>query len=206
MNTLAYSTQKPEKVGPRIEEKIRGELGAVAPLSYTVEEGEAGSTSTRRFLSDVAKAFIGGATNALFTLDFDLGRPRPTYLGVTVNRQGVGSYVGHLLYAAELSKPIGGEARLDDEARRPHFVGDPAVSARLNESEDALKAIAKLIRDESTVGGMRIEARASCWLLPSDSGSRLVVSTLPKPVRFGMSAIVDAKAFLEAAEAVEAAL
>src|ERR1043166_8593392 len=108
MNNLAYTSQDAGVVGAKVEEKVREEVGASAPLQYQVEAGEAGS-----FLGDVAGALLGGKDKTLFNLHFELPAQRPTHLQVSVNRQGVGSHVGLLLYTAKLSKPVFGEVALE---------------------------------------------------------------------------------------------
>ncbi|MCW3054528.1 MAG: hypothetical protein JWN14_3698, partial [Chthonomonadales bacterium] len=42
MNNLAYNSQDAATVGPKVEEKVREEIGAGVPVVYTVEEGNAG--------------------------------------------------------------------------------------------------------------------------------------------------------------------
>jgi len=41
VNNLAYNSQDAAYVGPKVEEKVREELGASTPFSYQVETGEA---------------------------------------------------------------------------------------------------------------------------------------------------------------------
>ncbi|MDX6576674.1 MAG: hypothetical protein QOE96_2627, partial [Blastocatellia bacterium] len=100
MNNLAYNSQDAASVGPKVEEKVREELGASAPLSYQVETGEAATATVGSVLGDIGRALMGGAENMLFRLNFDLAQPRPANLQVSVNRQGIGSYVGMLVYSA----------------------------------------------------------------------------------------------------------
>src|SRR5438067_10031786 len=119
MNNLAYTSQDPATVGPKVEEKVREELGASAPVAYQVEMGEAATVSVGSFLRDVGSALVGGKDEALFRLNFDLTQPRPAQLQVNINRQGVGSHVGLLLYSTKLAKPVAGEVSLED----PKFFG-----------------------------------------------------------------------------------
>ncbi|MBV9209534.1 MAG: hypothetical protein JOZ52_02830 [Acidobacteria bacterium] len=209
MNTLAYSSQKIETIGPKIEEKIREEVGAPAPLAYEVEEGGASKASLGSVLGDIAGALIGGEANQLYYLHFNLQQPRPAHLQVSVSRQGVGSHVGLLLYSAPLSKPVGGEVNLEDPKTfgNSKFTGDAAASERLNAQGDLVKRVNKLARTESSVGGLKLTIKRCCKIVPQDGGgSLLVISTLPRPTKMGFSATVDAKEFFDLAGMVEAAL
>src|ERR1043165_7650442 len=89
MNNLAYTSQDAGVVGAKVEEKVREEVGASAPLEYQVEAGEAGTLTVGSFLGDVAGALLGGKDKTLFNLHFELPAQRPTHLQVSVNRQGV---------------------------------------------------------------------------------------------------------------------
>ena len=60
---------------------------------------------------------------------------------VCLNRQGVGSHIGSVLYRAKLSKPISGEVTLEDPKMfgTSRFVGDATAAAKLNANKDLLK-------------------------------------------------------------------
>jgi len=53
MNNLAYTSQDAAYVGGKIEEKVREEVGATAPLTYQAETGEAGAATVSSFLGDI---------------------------------------------------------------------------------------------------------------------------------------------------------
>ena len=208
MNNLAYTSQKVETIGPKVEEKVREEMGASAPLQYQVEEGEARAATVGSFLGDIAGALVGGESNTLFKMHFDLPQPRPVHLQVSVNRQGVGSHVGLLLYTARLAKPINGEVELEEPKTfgKSKFTGDETLSARLNANDDLIKRLNKFARTESQSGGLNLKIKRYCKVMPQDGGAMLVVSTLPRPTKLGFSATVDAKEFCDIASMVEAAL
>lgn len=208
MNNLAYTSQDAEKIGAKVEEKVREEVGAGAPLAYQVEEGGAGRLSVGSFVKDVGSALVGGKDETLFRLHFDLPNRRPTQLEVNVNRQGVGSHVGLLLYSAKLSKPVNGEVALEDPKffGKSKFAGDAAVSGKLNANGDIIKRANNLARVESQSGGLTLKIKRCCRVVPHEGGSLLVVGTLPRPTKMGMSAAIDAKDFIELADMVEAAL
>jgi hypothetical protein len=208
MNNLAYTSQDAEKVGAKVEEKVREEVGTGAPLAYQVEDGGAGGLSVGSFLKDVGSALVGGKDETLFRLHFDLPNRRPTQLEVNVNRQGVGSHVGLLLYSAKLSKPVNGEVALEDPKffGKSKFAGDAAVSGKLNANGDIIKRANNLARVESQSGGLTLKIKRCCRVVPHEGGSMLVVGTLPRPTKMGMGAAIDAKDFFELADMVEAAL
>ena len=208
MNNLAYTSQDAEKIGAKVEEKVREEVGAGAPLAYQVEEGGAGRLSVGSFLKDVGSALVGGKDETLFRLHFDLPNRRPTQLEVNVNRQGVGSHVGLLLYSAKLSKPVSGEVALEDPKffGKSKFAGDAAASGKLNANGDIIKRANNLARVESQSGGLTLKIKRCCRVVPHEGGSLLVVGTLPRPTKMGMSVAIDAKDFFELADMVEAAL
>jgi hypothetical protein len=207
MNNLAYNSQDAASVGPRVEEKVREELGASAPLSYQVETGEAATATIGSVLGDIGSALMGGAENMLFRLNFDLPQPRPANLHVNVNRQGIGSYVGMLVYSAQLSKPITGEVMLEEPKffGKSKFTGD-AASAKLNANGDLIKRANTFARTESQSGGLTLKIKRSFRLVPHESGSLLIIGTLPRPTKMGLSATVDAKDFFDIADMIEKAL
>ena len=207
MNNLAYNSQDATYVGPRVEEKVREELAASAPLSYQVESGEAATATFGSVLDDIGSALIGRTENMLFGLNFDLPQPRPAQLHVNINRQGIGSYVGMLVYSAQLSKPIGGEVTLEEPRLfgKSKFTGD-AASAKLNANGDLVKRANTFVRTESQSGGLTLKIKRTFRLLPHESGSLLIIGTLPRPIKMGLSATVDAKDFFDIAEMIEKAL
>jgi hypothetical protein len=208
MNNLAYTSQDAGYIGPKVEEKVREEVGAAAPVPYQVEAGEASTVTVGSFLKDIGGALVGGKDEALFRLHFELPHQRPTKLQVNVNRQGVGSHVGLLLYSARLSKPVFGEVALEEPKffGKSKFAGDAAVCGKLNASGDIIKRANNLARVESQSGGLTLKIKRCCRIVPEDGGSVLVVGTLPRPTKMGMSAAIDAKDFFELADMIEAAL
>ncbi len=206
MNNLAYGGQQPDKVGPQVEEKLRKELGATAPLTYQVESGEAGSTSISSVLSDMGHALVGGKSERLFTLVFDLPpsiAPRAGQLRANVNRQGVGCHVGLLLYSTKLNRPVKGEATLGPKGK---FDGDAEAAAKLNAKGDVLKRLGKFARTESEIGGLKLKIERLVKVMPQADGALLVISTLGRTTGMGFDATLDAKEFFDLAALVEAAL
>ena len=208
MNNLAYGNQQPEKVGPQVEEKLRKELGAAAPLPYKVKMAGAGSTTAGTVLADVARGLLGGQANTLFTLVFDLTAPRAAQLRAVVERQGVGCHVGPLLFSTALSKPVKGEVTLEGPKMlgASKFTGEAEASAKLNAKGDLLKRLGKLARTESEIGGLTLKMERLVKLAPQEKGAVLVVGTLPRSTSMGMDAALDAKEFMDLAAIVEGTL
>jgi hypothetical protein len=209
MNNLAYTSQSVETIGPKVEEKIREEVGASAPLPYQVEAGGANTVSFGSFFKDIGAALVGGNSEVLFNLHFDLQQPRPMHLQVSMDRQGVGSHAGLLVYSAPLAKPVAGEVWLEDPKTfgKSKFTGDPTASAKLNANGDLIKRANNLARVESQSGGLKLKIKRFCKIMPqADGHSMLVISTLPRPIKMGFGASVDAVEFAEVASMIEAAL
>lgn len=208
MNNLAYGSQQQEKVVPQVEEKLRKEVNAIAPVAYQVQASGAAGTTVGTVLGDMARGLFGGRADALFTVTFDINTPRPAQLQVSVDRQGVGCHVGTLLYSAKLSKPVKGEVSLEAPKMfgSSKFTGDAETAAKLNAKGDLLKRLGKLARTESEIGGLTLKLDRAVKVVPQEQGSLIVLSTLPRPTSMGMDATLDAKEFLELVGMLEAAL
>ena len=208
MNNLLYANQQAEKIGPQVEEKVRKETGSTSPVAYTIESGEAGSTTVGLVLGDVARGLFGGKTNTLFTLVFNIATPRAAQLRATVIRQGVGAYVGSLLYSTTLSKTVKSEVSLEPPKTfgSPKFIGDADAITKLNAKDDIAKRVGKFARTKTEMGSITVEMARLFKIVPQDSGSLLIVNTLPRMTSMGMDAAIDAKEFFEIAAMIEAAL
>ncbi len=208
MNNLAYTSQDAGYVGAQVEEKVREEVGASAPVAYQVVTGEAGSATIGSFLSDIGNALIGGKDETLFRLNFDLTQRRSANLQVSINRQGVGSHAGLLMYSTKISKPIAGEVALEDPKffGKSKFAGDATAAARLNGNGNLIKRANDFARVESQSGGLTLKIKRCCKVIPHEGGSMLVIGTLPQPTKMGFGAAIDAKDFFDIADMVEAAL
>ena len=207
MGILAFGSQKSDKIAPAIEEKLRKELGAAAPIPYQVE-GEGGATTVGTVMGDIAKGLFGGQANILFTVVFDIAAPRHTQLRVNLDRQGVGCHLGALLYATKLSKTVKGEVALEGPKMfgSSKFTGDADAIAKLNSKGDLLKRLGKFARTEAEIGGITVRMDRFVKVLPEEGGAQLIINTLPRPVSMGMDAMLDAKEFIDLAALVEAAL
>jgi hypothetical protein len=207
MNNFAYSSHKAEEIGPKVEEIVRGDVGAQAPLPYQIEGGDAGSMTAGKFLGDIASGLFGGKSDVLFNQHFDFTQPRPAHLQATVNRQGLGAYVGLLLFSTYLQKPVGGEIWLEDPKMfgKSKFKGDPAAE-RLNGNGDLVKLANNFARTEAHSGALKLTIKRFCKIMPQPQGTLLVVGTLPRQIKMGFSATTDAQDFFNLAQMIEASL
>jgi hypothetical protein len=209
MNNLAYNSQKPDTIGPKVEELLRKEIGAPAPISYDVEGGDGKAYGVGTAIGDMGRALFGGRTDVLFNLNFSLTQPRPARLSASVERMGpLGSYVGPLFYSTTLSRPAAGEVTLEPPKTfgNSKFAGEPATAAKLNGNGDLIKRANKFARTESKTGGGTLKMDRLFKVVPQGAGALLLVATLPRITSMGFGAAVDAKDFFEIAAMVEASL
>ncbi len=208
MNNLAYTSQDAAYIGEKVEEKIREEVGATAPLTYQVATGEGETATIGSFLRDIGSGLTGGKDETLFRFNFDLSQRRPATLQVSINRQGVGSHAGLLMYSTKLAKPITGEVALEDPKffGKSKFAGEATAAAKLNGNSDLIKRANDFARVESRSGGLTLKIKRCCKVVPHEGGSMLIVGTLPRPTKMGFGAAIDAKDFFDIADMVEAAL
>lgn len=203
MNTLAYSTQDPQTVGAKVEEKLREELGATSPIAFSVEEQEGTGFSAGSLLRGAARALVGGRSDIMYTLVYTIPAPRPAELRAHVARQGIGCHVGGLLYSTRLAKDVAGEVVLDE--KKPAFTGDGAA-ARLNGLSSLMKRIDKLARTKASIGGLQITMPRCARIVPQQGGALFLLGTLGRAHALGFKVSMDAKEFFDVAAAVEAAL
>jgi hypothetical protein len=212
MGAFAYMSQKVETVAPKIERRLRKEIGSDAPLSYTIESGEAHAASVGTLLGDVGAALAHKERGApfLFRLDFQLPPPRPTGLRVSVARQGFGCYVASLLYSTHLRKSVAGEVSFeessDDWRSKPRFVGDAETAERLNADRNLIKHVNLLTFPWTQLGSLKISIRRFCTITPADGGALLTAAALPRAYWLGFRLTGNAKEFLEVASMIEAVL
>jgi len=202
MNVLAYSSQDPQKVGAKVEEKLREDLGVSGPIPYTIEKGDAEGASLGSVLKDAGRFLIGGKVELLFTLVFDIASPRQVQMRAHVNRQGVGSHVGLMLFSTKFAKSLNSQVTLGDKGK---FTGD-AMAEKLNSNKDLLKRIEKFIRPKANIGGLEITIPRICEIAPTDGGAILAIGTLGRPHAMGFKIAIDAKDFFDIAAMIEAML
>jgi len=184
-----FNSQKAEKIAPKIEAKLRKELGATAPLSHRM---------------------VGGEGGALFYMEFALPSPPPSRLLACVLKNGLlGAMVGELFYSAQLSKTIRSRAWLAREAQASGaaigFAGDAEACEKLTADRRLVGRAAAFTRDREIISTTVIEIKSGFEIAPQPgAGSLLAVRTLMKGGWFSGS--FDAREFLDIAAAIETTL
>lgn len=204
MNNLAYTSQDPEKVVPKIEEILGKDLGVDAPIPHKISDATAGKASAGSMLHDAGVALFGGREALLFTVVFEIPSPRSVQLTVQVDRQGIGCHAGTIVFSTKLAKSVAGEVALEAPKTfgSSKFQGDAGTAAKLNSSKDLLKRADKFSRTKSDVGG-GIKMGRYFKVGPLETGSILVVGTLPRATGMGTGATTDAKEFMDLAKMIE---
>ena len=208
MNNLAYSSQKPENVAPKVEEIVRKDMGVNEALPYTVEEiGAPKDGALNAIFKDSASFLFGGKETKLFNFTFDFQQPRNVQLNIQINRQGIGCHAGSLVFSTFINKPIKGTITMEGPKTfgTSKFTGDTDAIAKLNSNKDLLKLADKFARTKSDIGG-GIKMDRYFRMEPYNNGATLVIITLPRATSMGISATTDAKDFFTIAGLVEATL
>ncbi len=203
MNNLAYASRDKDNVAPKVEELLRKELAAPAPVVYEVEDEGAGELSAGSVLNDVRTSLLGGSATPLFTIHFQILQPRAAGLDVRLNRQGVGCFAGALVYSAALAKPLGGEVSFGDDGK---FSGDSAAAAKLNARKDLLKKCSAFAVTKGGLTSFELKIPRIFKITPHERGAEIVAVTLPRSKSMGLSATLCSGDFFELASAIEAAL
>jgi hypothetical protein len=211
---MLFWTDKPESNGPKVEAKVRKELGAAAPIPYQVQvQGQYRPQSAGQFASELAgdaifELFGVGGIRPLYTFDFRVDSPRPIMLQVPVVKAGNAIVLGSLLYSTPLSKPVGGEVVLEDEKifGNAKFVGDEATIGKLNANKDLVKRVNKFARTEYQVGNEIIRAKRLVKITPHAPQSVLTINTQPRSTWFGLGSSFDVQPFLELVQVLESTL
>lgn len=212
---MLFFTDKPEKIAPKIEAKLRKEFGANEPLFYETEsEGHFRPNSIGQALGDVTNdllsgTFFGGKTRTLYNFRFDVKQPRELETRVYIVKAADRVALGSLLYSAILNRKIDAPLELEDEKilfGKSKFKGDSEAARKLNANTDLIKRINRFVRTEYKTANEVIKAKRYLKIAPYENGSLLTISTLPRATWFGWMSSFDAPAFLEIANAVEAAL
>lgn len=200
---LGSTSQKLEKVGPRIEEHVRKEVGATTPLPYEVEEaGDAGEGSP------YWREIIGGSAILLCHLHFDVPGPRPVNLRISMNKESMfGCHAGLLLYSTRLSKTVNSNVALADPKfwGPSKFIGDENACEKLNDNNELVTLANLVSRTKYKPGDVTLQIKRLFRISPEESSSLFIVGTLPAKV-FGEVDSLQIKEFFDLASMIEAAL
>lgn len=207
MNNLAYNSQDPNVVAPKVADLVKDETGGAA--DYTVEEGSASPTSAKTVVLEGLDLLLGGRkATTLFTVNFSLSSPRAMSLTVPLNRQGVGCHGSGSTYVTELAKPVGSAVTLAP----PKFLGgmkwegDADAAAKLNGNGELMKRLKNFIRTKGNLGGVDITIGQHFQVVPNGSGSVLIANNMPKSMKMGFVVSFELKDFAEIAQMIENSL
>jgi hypothetical protein len=215
---MLFFSDKLEKNAPKIEAKLRKELGAGQPLAWQSEAQGSFRPDTlgglaRELFEDAAAKLKGqeGGFRPLYTVRFDVPQPRPIEVRVAVVNAKNRVVLGPLFFATRLPRRLAGAVRLQDEDDaglfgRRKFEGDAALAEKLNGDKALVKMANRLSRSKYALEKFEIEGPCHFRLSPDGDGTLLTVSTMARSTWFGMGSAFDAKDFLAIATALEAAL
>ena len=128
-----FTSEKPEKVGPKIATKVGKELAIPAPPYEVQPEGKYMPGSVGQVFGDLTTTLFGGGTRPLVSVRLDVPQPRPFELTVHVIKCGNQIVLGSLLYSIKLNKPVPGLVTLEDAKvfSKSKFTGGDGVSEKL---------------------------------------------------------------------------
>lgn len=207
VNNLAYGNQDTASVSGKLAEIVKEETGT-DPQYIVRDEGASPTTAKTVVLEGLDLLFGGKKATNLFTVDFDLGAPRPMTINVPVARQGVGCHAGPMLFTTPIRGSITQEITLKPGKflSGPKFEGDPA-SAKLTANGDLMKKVKDFQRTKANIGGVDIEIPPSFRIVPdADQGALLVVTNMPKMLKMGFAVTLEIKQFADIAAAIESSL
>ena len=93
MNNLAYSSQDPNVVAPKVAELVAAETKETP--RYEVQQGTAAGASLGTIVGDSIKLMLGGKqASTLFVVHFTVTAPRSMTVSVPLDRQGIGCHGG----------------------------------------------------------------------------------------------------------------
>jgi hypothetical protein len=203
-----FTSEKPEKVGPKIASKIGKELAISAPPYEAVTEGKFMPGSLGQVLGDLSTSLFGGGTRPLVSVRLDVPQPRPFELTAHVIKCGSQIVLGSLLYSIKLNKSVPGPVTLEDAKvfSKSKFTGGDGVSEKLNGDSDLIKKVNAFVRTQYRVNNDIIKTQRFLKIEPTAGGSVLAINTLPRSKWMGLSSTFDSVAFLEIAQGVEKSL
>jgi hypothetical protein len=206
VNNGAYMSQDPAILGPKIEEIVRADLGLSSPVPFEIVTGDGEKLGARTFLSDAATNLFGGQEALLMTVCFDLQQPRTVSVQVRINRQGVGSHIGSVLYRTGLAKTISGEVSLEEPKMlgSSKFVGDSTAAAKLNSNKDLIKRAGKFARTEAP--NFKLKAPRLFQVKPEDGAATVLAASLARSYGIGFKVSLDVREFIDLAGLIEASL
>lgn len=200
-----FTSEKPEKIGPKIAAKIGKELGIAAPPYEALVEGKYKPGSLGQALGDLSTALFGGGTRPIASVRLDVPQPRPFELTAHVIKGGSQIVLGSLLFSIKLSKRVPAAVTVEDAKvfSKSRFTGGNGLAEKLNGDADLIKKVNAFVRTKYQVNNDTIRTERFLKIEPTTDGSVLAINTLPRSKWLGLTSTFDAVAFLEIAQAVE---
>lgn len=204
MNNLAYNSQDPDVVGPKVAELVQEETKETP--KYEVELGDAKPTSVGTVVLEGLDLLLGGKqATRLFTLYFDVQAPGHMTLAIPLDRQGVGCHGGGMTFVAPLSKPVGnvtlGAPKFLGGMK---FEGDQETAGKLNSNGDLMKKLKDFVRTKANLGGVDITIGQYFKIIKDGDSSAIVANNMPKPLKMGFAVSLEISAFAEIVKMIEA--
>ena len=197
MAFLLFNTHQPEKIAPKVEELLRKEVGAPVPLAYQLLDAGTGGVTAGSLLRDAGSSILDSKGTVLFFMQFALPQPRPFELRVTINRSGIGGYVGQLSYAVRLMKPVNGEISIEPPKwfglGSSKFLGNAEAVARLNKNGKVIKYANDLAVNSGKAGTIDFSIDYCLKILPQTAGSLLILNTVPVQTKMGLGMTLNLK-------------
>jgi hypothetical protein len=210
MTFLLFNTHQPEKIAPKVEELLRKEIGAPVPLAYQILDAGTAGVTRGSLLSDAGSGMLGSKGTELFFLQFALPQPRPFELRVTINRSGIGGYVGQLSYVVRLMKPVDGEISLDSPRWfglvSSKFLGNAEAVARLNKNGRVVKQANDLAVNSGKAGTIDFSIDYCLKILPHAAGTLLILNTVPVQTKMGLGMTLNLKKVFDFATLLDTAI
>jgi hypothetical protein len=207
-HAMWFTSEKAEKIGPKVAAKIGKELSIPAPPYETVAEGNYKPGSLGQALGDLSTALFGGSTRPIVSVRLDIPQPRPFELTAHVIKAGSQIVLGSLLYSIKLARTVPGAIMLEDAKvfSKSKFTGGNGTADKLNGDADLIKKVNAFVRTKYQVNNDTIRTERFLKIEPMPDGSVLAINTLPRSKWLGLASTFDALAFLEIALAVEKVL
>lgn len=207
---MIFFSDKAEKNGPKVEAKLRKELGVPTELLYTTTfEGNYKPGSFSEAIGDAATVLFGGECRPLYTFHFKITYPRKFEFSARVVKSGATVVLGALLFSTIIEKKITTPLVFERGAyfSSSKFTGDDSVVVgKLNTAPSFLKRSNKFVKDSYRVGNSKIKIESFFKITPFDGKGLLTLQTLPKKRWFGFSSRFDTATFLQIVSAIEDAL
>ena len=196
-------TRDLEKAGSDFEKMIRKELGGSSPIPWRVEDIQKNQTAVSS-VSDFLVAGLGGGLSIRGWLVYNLPSSSPSKLHVGIVQPGINSFPAALLYTAELSRSLLGNATFAQS--RPEtgiFQGDPTLCERLNSNKEIVRLAASLYRGKVKVARLVVEISPYLEVSGDGTTSQLMVRKVLLLKGIG-TLLFQVKEFLQLLSLIEA--